>query len=537
MNNFPEETKCRSYGQIPLENLLKEKKISQLTYDKVINGKKYIERKYNMIKLQKIEKEIIKEKISKIELPQEEKNKLISEIELKQRKKLEKKREKLTIFNYQSLNIIGRGAFGEIHVCKNKKTKEIVAIKKIKKELVIKKNQIKNTRDEQDFLSKINSPWIVKLKASFQEGDYLYLIMEYLIGGDLMNLLIEKEIFNEDEAKFYISEMIMAIESLHNLNCIHRDIKPENILIDKNGHIKLSDFGLAKIADHIFKEDLIGYNSNKKQHYRTYSCVGTANYVAPEILRENQYGKEVDWWSLGVILYEMLYGFPPFYSDKSYETCEKVKNYLHYLIFPQNIKISDEAKDLITKLLSEPNLRLGKNGSEEIKSHPFFKDINWNNLKEMKPPFVPKVKNDYDIKYFNKYSSKEPLHPHQRNSKKKDSEFVGYTFNGEDTEPCDLVSVIELIRNKQEEYKEKVNEEKNKKNKNNCVLARGGFVSNVQNELKKSNSNIIKTIKRKSDLNEQNNAKLKLFSNQFTLHINNHQINKKNSCKVVFHKE
>jgi serine/threonine kinase 38 len=150
-----------------LENLLEEKKISKQTYDKVILGKKYIERKYNIIKIKKIEKEIIAEKINNANLPLEDKIEIKKEIELKEKKSREKKREKLTIFDYESISIIGRGSFGEIHLCRNKKTKEIVAIKKIKKELVIQKNQIKTTRDEQYFLSKIKSPWIIKLKCSF----------------------------------------------------------------------------------------------------------------------------------------------------------------------------------------------------------------------------------------------------------------------------------------------------------------------------------------------------------------------------------
>ena len=264
MNNLENFSNLNN-NQIPLEILLKENKISKLTYDKVLLGTKFIERKYNIIKIKKIEKEIINEKIKNLNLPLEEKIEIKKEIELKEKKSIEKKREKLTIFDYESISIIGRGSFGEIHLCRNKKTKEIVAIKKIKKELVIEKNQIKNTRDEQYFLSKIKSPWIIQLKCSFQEGNNLYLIMEFLIGGDLMNLLIERNTLKENEAKFYASEILLSIESLHKLNCIHRDIKPENILIDKNGHIKLSDFGLSKISDNIFKEDLIDYNSNKKK--------------------------------------------------------------------------------------------------------------------------------------------------------------------------------------------------------------------------------------------------------------------------------
>ena len=454
-----------SYNKIlPLETLLEKKNINQFTYEKVILAKKYIERKYNLIKIRKIENEVIKEKLNNTNIPKEKKEEILNEIEKKEKNRLKKIREKLTIFDYESLAIIGRGAFGEVHVCRNKKTKEIVAIKKIKKSVLLQKNQIKHTRDEQDFLSKIKSDWIVELKYSFQEGDFLYLIMEYLPGGDLMNLFIKKDTLTEEEAKFYICEIILAIESIHNLNCIHRDIKPDNILIDKKGHIKLSDFGLAKIADNIFKEDIINYKGNK--HNRNFSCVGTAYYVAPEVLNKKGYGKEIDWWSLGIIFYEMIFGYAPFCSKHTNDVCYKVLHFEKFLKFPENIKISDNAKDLIIKLITNSNLRLGKNGSEEIKSHPFFKGINWNKIKEMKPPFIPKLKNDYDIKYFEIFESNDDFYPDINNKKRKDAEYIGYTYKGEDENNIDLISVIEKIQKTQIEY---LKNNGNKKEINNSI--------------------------------------------------------------------
>ena len=454
-----------SYNKIlPLETLLEKKNINQFTYEKVILAKKYIERKYNLIKIRKIENEVIKEKLNNTNIPKEKKEEILNEIEKKEKNRLKKIREKLTIFDYESLAIIGRGAFGEVHVCRNKKTKEIVAIKKIKKSVLLQKNQIKHTRDEQDFLSKIKSDWIVELKYSFQEGDFLYLIMEYLPGGDLMNLFIKKDTLTEEEAKFYICEIILAIESIHNLNCIHRDIKPDNILIDKKGHIKLSDFGLAKIADNIFKEDIINYKGNK--HNRNFSCVGTAYYVAPEVLNKKGYGKEIDWWSLGIIFYEMIFGYAPFCSKHTNDVCYKVLHFEKFLKFPENIKISDNAKDLIIKLITNSNLRLGKNGSEEIKSHPFFKGINWNKIKEMRPPFIPKLKNDYDIKYFEIFESNDDFYPDINNKKRKDAEYIGYTYKGEDENNIDLISVIEKIQKTQIEY---LKNNGNKKEINNSI--------------------------------------------------------------------
>ena len=282
--------------EIPLEKLLKEHIISQRTYDKVIVAKNYIERRYNLQTAKNKEWNEILEHINLLQICPEEKQKIKKEIYNQEVIKYRKAREKQSIRDYESLAIIGRGAFGEVHVCREKKTGKIYAIKKIKKQVLIIKNQIRHVINEQIIMSKASTPWIVELKASFQEGDYLYLVMEYLPGGDLMNLLIEKDILTEKEAKFYISELILAIESIHNLDCIHRDIKPDNILIDKNGHIKLSDFGLAKISDKLYeKEDekyknFLKNKSNDKNtkmtHNKNFSCVGTAYYVAPEVLKK-----------------------------------------------------------------------------------------------------------------------------------------------------------------------------------------------------------------------------------------------------------
>jgi serine/threonine kinase 38 len=207
------------------------------------------------------------EKINSLDISDDEKLKMLKELKHAESEELRNKLKKQTIRDYESIRIIGRGAFGEVHVCRVIKTGEIVAIKKIKKEVLIKKNQIIHIRNEQLFMSKVKSPWIVELKASFQEDDYLYLVMEFLPGGDYMSLLMKKDKLTEDEAKFYIAELILAVESIHQLDCIHRDIKPDNILIDKDGHIKLSDFGLAKVSDTLYEQGSMKtpkYNPKKK---------------------------------------------------------------------------------------------------------------------------------------------------------------------------------------------------------------------------------------------------------------------------------
>ena len=458
--------------EIPLEQLLKEHIISQRTYDKIIVAKNYIERRYNLQTAKNKEWNKILEHINMLQICPEEKQKIKKEIYNQEVIKYRKAREKQSIRDYESLAIIGRGAFGEVHVCREKKTGKIYAIKKIKKQVLIIKNQIRHVINEQIIMSKASTPWIVELKASFQEGDYLYLVMEYLPGGDLMNLLIEKDILTEKEAKFYISELILAVESIHNLDCIHRDIKPDNILIDKNGHIKLSDFGLAKISDKLYeKEDekyknFLKNKSNDKNtkmtHNKNFSCVGTAYYVAPEVLKKSGYDKDIDWWSVGIILYEMLVGYAPFCSKETTEVCYKVLNWKNYLKIPKKIKLSEEVKDLIFKMIKNSDDRLGKNGAEEIKKHPFFKDVDWDNIRNSKAPFIPELKNEYDTKYFEKFEMKEPFYPKNINKfKRKDAEYVGYEFNKDNSDndlKTEYEQAIKMINKELKQEKNKINE-------------------------------------------------------------------------------
>ena len=442
------------FKEVPLETLLKNKFISQRTYEKVKIAKEYIERKYNLKTIKNTEFNTILEKINSLEISDDEKLKILSELRHQESEDLRKGRQKQTIRDYESLIIIGRGAFGEVHVCKEIKTGKIVAIKKIKKEVLVKKNQIIHVRNEQFFMSKVKSPWIVELKASFQEDDFLYLVMEFLPGGDFMNLLIKKDKLTEEEAKFYIAELICAVESIHKLDCIHRDIKPDNILIDKNGHIKLSDFGLAKVSDKLYEKNSIkdeNFNPKKMTHKKLYSCVGTAYYVAPEVLIKKGYGQEIDWWSVGVIFFEMLVGYAPFCAQETQEVCYKIINWEKYLKVPPEIKLTDEALDLMKNLICDPNKRLGKNGADEIKAHPFFKGIDWEKIREtLKPPFVPDIQNDYDTKYFETFEQVEPFYPPTKKiPKRKDIEFLGFTYNEENEENLDKVykNVTQIVEN------------------------------------------------------------------------------------------
>ena len=466
------------YKEIPLEQLLKEHKISQRTYDKVKVAKQYIEHRYNLKTAKNLEWNEIINRINSLKICDKEKQKIKKEIYKQEMIKSRKSREKQSIHDYESIAIIGRGAFGEVHVCREKKTDKIYAVKKIKKNILILKNQIIHVLNEQIFMSRAKSPWIVELKASFQEDDYLYLVMEYLPGGDLMNLLIKKDILTENEAKFYISELILAIESIHNLDCIHRDIKPDNILIDNNGHIKLSDFGLAKISDKLYEKENEKYknylnekkssdnNEEKMTHNKNFSCVGTAYYVAPEVLNKKGYDKEIDWWSVGIIFYEMLVGYAPFCSKETSEVCYKVLNWKQYLKIPSKVKISEEAQDLIFKMINNSNNRLGKNGAEEIKKHPFFNGVDWDNIRNSKPPFIPILKNEYDTSYFEKFEVIEPFYPKSKDKfRRKDIEYLGYTFKEELYNSNDLNKEYEqAIKTIDNELKKETD------NKNNNII-------------------------------------------------------------------
>ena len=567
--------------EVPLEQLLKDHIISQRTYDKVIVAKNYIERRYNLQTAKNMEWNEIINHINSLQICPEEKEKIKKEIYNQEMIKSRKSREKQSIRDYESIAIIGRGAFGEVHVCREKKTGKIYAIKKIKKNILIIKNQIRHVLNEQILMSKASSPWIVELKASFQEDEYLYLVMEYLPGGDLMNLLIQKDILTEKEAKFYISELILAIESIHNLDCIHRDIKPDNILIDKNGHIKLSDFGLAKISDKLYeKEDekyknFLPNKNNEKNHKMThnknFSCVGTAYYVAPEVLKKSGYDKDIDWWSVGIIFFEMLVGYAPFCSKETTEVCYKVLNWKDFLNIPKKVKLSEEAKDLIYKLINNSDDRLGKNGSEEIKRHPFFKDVNWNNIRKSKAPFIPQLKNEYDTKYFEKFDIKEPFYPTNKNKfKRKDVEYVGYDFNKDNsendlkTEYEQAMKTINCELKKSKSNKEENNEnidiniklndkifpqqKNNIKQKNNIeeiVLIRGkpqipykrSSTTNEYNKISSSKNNNIKILNlnsSKNNIKEKNNPN---FKHQCTIPISYHKKPKLNIIQLPQKKE
>ena len=303
---------------------------------------------------------------------------------------------KLKVSDFQKLKLLGKGSFGEVYLVKFKKNNKIYAMKILDKNDIIEKHQEEHTKIERDLLTRINCPFIVNIKFAFQDKDNLYIITEFMQGGELFFHLHKEKRFKDEKAKFYIIEIILAIEYLHKNKMLYRDLKPENVLIDTNGHIKLTDFGLSKII--------------QKPKEKAYTICGTPQYLAPEVLSDKGYDCTVDWWSLGCVLYELLVGRSPFrilLGDSLNEDFYKKK-----ILIPDYV--SDEAQDLITKLLIiNPLKRLGygEDGANKIKQHPYFKGINWDdawNLK-LKPPFIPNLSNETDLKYFDNMITDEKL--------------------------------------------------------------------------------------------------------------------------------
>ena len=470
--------------------------------------------------------------MAELNIPEDQASKIKEEILHKEGENLRKKRQKISIFDFVPIKIIGKGAFGEVRLCKYIPTDDIVAIKKMKKEEMHKKNQVLHVRAERDVLSEAKNQWIVELKFSFQDQNYLYLGMEYLPGGDLMTLLMARDILPEEDAKFYAAEMVLAIESVHDMGCIHRDLKPDNVLIGKDGHIKLSDFGLSKKLDAfldknnklIFNQDnknLKNNNSNlsyaeqfrifknmksKKRREKAFSTVGTPDYIAPEVFKQKGYGQEIDWWSLGVIMFEMMIGYPPFYSDNSTETCKKILDWENHLEIRPEANISKEAVDILKRLINDPEKRLGRNGADEIKQHPYFKNVDWKHIKEtMIPPFIPELKGPFDTKYFDEYEEIEPFYPinnNENNSKyqKKDMCFVDFTYNRENDKDyrINMVTALEVFDSIQESIRN-ININQNQKmevldenfnNKNSCNIEKNKYMNkNIKNKNYIINSN------------------------------------------------
>lgn len=293
--------------------------------------------------------------------------------------------------DFEILKLIGKGTFGQVYQVRKKDTRRIYAMKVLQKKVIVQKKEVAHTVGERNILVRTattDSPFIVGLKFSFQTPSELYLVTDYMSGGELFWHLQKEGRFDERRAKFYIAELILAIQHLHNNDIVYRDLKPENILLDANGHIALCDFGLSK--------------ANLTKNDTTNTFCGTTEYLAPEVLLdESGYTKMVDFWSLGVLVFEMCCGWSPFYAE---DTQQMYKNIAFGKVrFPRDT-LSQEGRNFVKGLLNRnPRHRLGAtDDAEELKQHPFFNDVDWTLLgqKRIAPPFKPKLKSETDVSYF-----------------------------------------------------------------------------------------------------------------------------------------
>ncbi|KAH8907045.1 Serine/threonine-protein kinase nrc-2 [Coniochaeta sp. PMI_546] len=309
--------------------------------------------------------------------------------------------------SFDKIKLIGKGDVGKVYLVKEKKSNRLYAMKVLSKKEMIKRNKIKRALAEQEILATSNHPFIVTLYHSFQSEDYLYLCMEYCSGGEFFRALQTRpgKCIPEDDARFYAAEVTAALEYLHLMGFIYRDLKPENILLHQSGHIMLSDFDLSKQSDPGGKPTMIiGKNGTSTSslptidtksciaNFRTNSFVGTEEYIAPEVIKGSGHTSAVDWWTLGILIYEMLYGTTPFKGKNRNATFANILR--EDIPFPDHAgapQVSNLCKSLIRKLLiKDENRRLGaRAGASDIKSHPFFRTTQWALIRHMKPPIIP----------------------------------------------------------------------------------------------------------------------------------------------------
>ena len=315
----------------------------------------------------------------------------------KDKEKDKDKPKKVKLSDFEKLQTVGLGSFGRVRLCRYKKNDKVYVMKILKKMEIIKQKQVDHVYSEFNILSVLNHPFIVQLVGlNFDDPKYLYFIIEYVQGGELFTLLRSRGSFPLEQAKFYTAHIITIFEYLHGKNIIYRDLKPENILINKNGYLKLTDFGFAK------------YLNNEK----TYTLCGTPEYLAPEIILNKGHGKPVDWWTMGILLYEMLVGIDPFSDDDPMQTYQKIiKGKIN---FPKDF--DKNAKSLIKHLLTaDTTKRYGclKNGVKDILNHRLFIGYDWKNFVflKMEPPYIPPIKSATDTSNFESYPDSDVESP------------------------------------------------------------------------------------------------------------------------------
>ncbi|XP_030576916.1 rho-associated protein kinase 2-like isoform X2 [Archocentrus centrarchus] len=356
--------------------------------------------------------------------------------------------------DFEKVKLIGKGAYGEVQLVRHKASKKVYAMKQLSKFEMIKRSDSAFFWEERHIMAFSNSPWVVQLCCAFQDNRHLYMVMEFMPGGDLVTLTMNYDI-PEKWARFYTAEVVLALDALHSMGFIHRDIKPDNMLLDQYGHLKLADFGTCMKMD-----------STGMVHCDT--AVGTPDYISPEVLQsqggKSYYGPECDWWSVGVFLYELLVGETPFYAESLVGTYGKIMNHQNSLVFPDDIEMSQNAKDLICAFLTDRKVRLGRTGVDEIKCHPFFKNDQWtfDNIRDTVAPVVPELNSDIDTSNFDDIEIEKgdvETFPPPKAFVGNQLPFIGFTYFKED----------QLLKgSKGSSVKESKDCEEISKNKENC---------------------------------------------------------------------
>ncbi|ORY07922.1 kinase-like domain-containing protein [Clohesyomyces aquaticus] len=391
----------------------------------------------------------------------------------RERANLRKRRTRLRHGDFQILTQVGQGGYGQVYLAQKKDTKEVCALKVMSKKLLFKLDEVRHVLTERDILTTARSEWLVRLLYAFQDDKSIYLAMEYVPGGDFRTLLNNTGVLHNRHARFYIAEMFTCVDSLHQLGYIHRDLKPENFLIDSTGHVKLTDFGLAAgmlspgklesmrirlesvgevkaafgrpMEDRTAAERRDGYRSLRERDVNyAKSIVGSPDYMAPEVLKGEEYDFTVDYWSLGCMLFEALAGYPPFAGATVDETWQNLKQWRKVLRKPvyedPSYFLSKRTWDLITRLVAAKTSRF--RGISEIHSHQYFAEVDWNKLRENKAPFVPELDSETDAGYFDDFGNEadmakyKEVHEKQmaleqmadRDDKMNKGLFVGFTF-------------------------------------------------------------------------------------------------------------
>ncbi|CAG9569864.1 unnamed protein product [Danaus chrysippus] len=303
--------------------------------------------------------------------------------------------------DYQVIKLISNGAYGAVYLVKHKQTRQRYAMKKISKNNLILRNQVEQAFAERDILSFADNPFVVTMYCSFETKRHLCLILEFVEGGDCATLL-RAGALPPDMARHYFAEAVLAVEYLHSYGIVHRDLKPDNLLITATGHIKLTDFGLSKmglmsLATNLYEE----YADREARQFSDKQVCGTPEYIAPEVILRQGYGKPVDWWSMGIILYEFIVGCVPFFGDTPEELFAHTVNDDIEWPSEDDFPIAVEARAIITELLARnPRDRLGTAGTQQVKEHIYFYGLDWNNLLRRKAEFIPQLENDEDTSYF-----------------------------------------------------------------------------------------------------------------------------------------